>query len=134
MKTLVFSVFVSLILVSCSGGSQKKSSDPINESTVYVYYFHGKQRCKTCMAVENITKQTITDNYNGNDKVKFVEVETDNADNTPLVEKYQIAWNALIIAQGDKHIDITNDAFATAVNSPEVLTEQIKTEVNKLIE
>jgi len=123
-----------LLLASCGGDNQKKKAEQTDASAVYVYYFHGKQRCKTCIAVENVTKRTIAETYGKSDKVKYIGIETDEKENGPLVEKYEITWNALIIARGDKHVDITNDAFATAVNSPDALTEQIKSEVNKLLE
>lgn len=134
MKTFIISVFTVFILISCGGKNSQKTVEQADDSTVYVYYFHGKQRCKTCIAVEDVTKQTITNEYNGNDKVQFVEVKTDEAVNASLVEKYQVTWNALIIAKGEDHIDITNDAFATAVESSEILAEHIKTEVNKRLE
>ncbi|WP_018108509.1 hypothetical protein [Bacteroides propionicifaciens] len=50
------------------------------------------------------------------------------------MEKYEVSWNALIIAKADKSIDLTEQAFATAVNSPEVLEAKLKEEVNKLAE
>jgi len=37
----------------------------------------------------------------------------------------------LIIAKGDDFVDITEQAFATAVSNPESLTNLIKNEVNK---
>lgn len=133
MRTQILLVLTAVILASCGGGNQKKETVQTDASTVYVYYFHGKQRCKTCMAVEKVVKETIENAYSGNDRVKYVEVKTDETQNESLVGKYEVTWNALIIAKGDKHTDLTNDAFATAVNSPEVLTEQIKTEVNTLL-
>jgi hypothetical protein len=134
MKTLIMSIFVCFILVSCGEGTQRKSEKQTNDSVVYVYYFHGKQRCKTCIAVEEVARQTVTDNFNMNSKVKYIEIRTDKKENEKLIEKYEITWNALIVAKGDNYIDITNDAFSVAVNSPEVLAEQIKTEVNKFLE
>ena len=49
------------------------------------------------------------------------------------MEKYEVSWNALIIAKGDKYINLTEQAFANAINSPEVLAKLIKDEVNKNI-
>jgi hypothetical protein len=47
------------------------------------------------------------------------------------VEKYEISWNGLIIDKGGNVINITEQAFANAVNSPDVLADLIKSEVNK---
>lgn len=134
MRTIIIALLAAVMLTACGNGGTKKATTEADNSTVYVYYFHGKQRCKTCMTVEKVTLKTIEDTYAGNDKVKYVEVRTDETNNAALVEKYQVTWNALIIAKGDDNIDITKEAFATAVNSPEMLTEQIKTEVNKRLE
>lgn len=133
MKTQILLVLVAVILASCSGGNQKNEVEQIDASTIYVYYFHGKQRCKTCMAVEKVVKETVENTYGGNDQVKYMEIKTDETENESLLGKYEVTWNALIIAKGDKHTNLTTDAFATAVNSPEALTEQIKTEVNRLL-
>lgn len=104
---------------------------PTAASVVNVYYFHGKQRCKTCIAVGDVTEKTIKEVYANNPNVKFVEVKTDEKENAGLVEKYEVTWNALIIAKGEDSIEITKQAFANAVNNPEKLTDLIKTEVKK---
>lgn len=134
MRNLIISICAGLMLVSCGNGTQKKSVEQTDNSTVNVYYFHGKQRCKTCVAVGNVTKETVKTTFANNSNVKFTEILIAEKEFENLIEKYEISWNALIIAKGDEYVDITNDAFATAVNSPEVLANQIKTEVNKFLE
>lgn len=103
-------------------------------SIVNVYYFHGKARCKTCIAVGDVSKETIEKAFAGNSKVKFTEVNTADKTNDALVEKYEVTWNALIIAKGDQSEDLTEQAFATAVENPEKLTENIKSVVNSMLE
>ena len=142
MKTLKTIIFTFLILISCDNGNQKKPVEQFQtqeqaqtvDTNVYVYYFHTKLRCKACVAVESVARQTIADNFAGNDNVKYVEVKIDDAGDEQLIEKYRVAWNTLLITKGDQKINITNDAFAWAENSPEVLTEQIMTEVNNFLE
>ncbi|MDL2308330.1 nitrophenyl compound nitroreductase subunit ArsF family protein [Bacteroidales bacterium OttesenSCG-928-C03] len=134
MKNLIISILACLMFASCGNGNQEKPVAEVDISTVYVYYFHGKQRCKTCVAVENITQQTIAENFGGNDNVKYIEVKTDETENESLIEKYEIGWNALIIAKGDEYVDITNDAFATAVKYPEKLRTLIKQTVDAIKE
>ena len=139
-KTVIVSIFYCLILMSCNNASHEKAVEQSQisvqafDTTVYVYYFHTKVRCKECIAVESVTKQTITENFGDNDNVKYIEVNIDDVKDEQLIEKYRIAWNTLLITQGDKKINITNDAFAWAINAPEVLTEQITMEINKFFE
>lgn len=142
MKNLIIVASMALVMLSCGNKSKttqgesnitEMSESKIESTLVYVYYFHGKQRCKTCVAVGDLAKKTIENAYAGNDKVRFVEVNTSEKEYADLVEKYEISWNALIIAKGDQFTDLTEQAFATAVNSPEILENLIKETVNKNI-
>ena len=90
----------------------------------------GKQRCKTCIAVEKVTKTTIDSLFASEPKVNFLVVLTDDEANKALVEKYEIGWNSLIIAKGDNFVNITEEAFATAIKEPNTLVELIKKEVS----
>lgn len=109
MKNLMIALLAVFALVSCGNRNSNKAQNNETTSTetvaqaaqsdiVYVYYFHGKQRCKTCIAVGDVTEKTIKDLYANNPKVKFVEVKTHEEGNAALVEKYEVTWNALIIA------------------------------------
>lgn len=142
-RNLLLILFIAILAMACSnnGKTEQKESNQSavttnteDNSIIKVYYFHGKQRCKTCIAVGNLAQKTIEEAYAQNDKVQFIEVDTSNKEFADLVEKYEVSWNALIIAKADKSIDLTEQAFATAVNSPEVLEAKLKEEVNKLAE
>lgn len=139
MKKCILIGLFTVLLAACGGNTQKSNGQATGTETkeqvadasiVNVYYFHGKQRCKTCIAVEKVTKETIEKAYADNKHVHFVEVNTEDKANAALVEKYQVTWNALIVEKGDNHIDLTKEGFANAVNTPGVLTELIKKEVN----
>lgn len=137
MKNVLLIMLSLFLVAACGSGGQKKAQNgattenkTADSNTVYVYYFHGKQRCMTCNTVEKVAKEAIEANYASNSNVKFVVLPTDDKANEALVEKYEISWNGLIIAKGDNSINITEQAFANAVNSPDVLKELIKNEVN----
>ena len=140
-KNLLLIGIIALLTMSCNSKGQSEKSEAttiestttVDASITNVYYFHGKQRCKTCIAVGDLAKKTIEETYAGNDKIKFIEVNTSEKEFADLVEKYEVSWNALIIAKGDKSTDLTEQAFANAVNSPEILENLIKEEVNKNI-
>ncbi len=139
MKKTVFAFLLIAVLTGCNQSANKADNSatttPTEDATlVSVYYFHGKQRCKTCIAVGNIAQETVGKAYADNSKVVFKEINTDEKANVDLVEKYQVAWNALIIAKGEDFIEITDQAFATALSSPDALTDLIKEEVNKRLQ
>ncbi|MDM1035995.1 MULTISPECIES: nitrophenyl compound nitroreductase subunit ArsF family protein [Myroides] len=151
MKTTFLSLICmsALVTSSCSDKKNTQEQDALVESSiealdqeqtiqeksdntmVYVYYFHGKQRCKTCLAVGDLTKKTVEGAFASNELVKFIEVDTSEKQYSDLVEKYEVTWNALIIAKGDDSINLTEDAFATALTTPKVLEELIVEQVNK---
>ncbi|MBF6629224.1 MAG: hypothetical protein ITG04_12090 [Proteiniphilum sp.] len=148
MKRVLFILLAAITLTSCGTNEKKTDSADASvnttvstsevtsvasadSSTVYVYYFHGKQRCKTCIAVQNSAQETVNRMYGDNQKVQFLEIKTDEAVNKELVDRYGVTWNALIIAKGDDHIDLTQYAFANAVNNPEDLGEKLKSEVEQ---
>lgn len=142
MKTrnLLSIALIGLLVMSCTNKGQTNISErastvlevnTVDASVTNVYYFHGKQRCKTCIAVGELTQKTIKELYADNDKVRFIEVNTSDKQFADLIDKYEVTWNALIISKGEKHVDLTEQAFANAVNTPEVLVELLTDEVNK---
>jgi len=132
MKRVINLLVLIAIFAGCGqSGKKMENTVKIDETVVNVYYFHGKQRCKTCIAVQDVARETIEKNFSDNDKVRFIEINTSEKGNETLIEKYDVTWNALIIAFGDNYVEITDQAFATAVNNPQSLENLIKEEVNK---
>ncbi|MDR0206612.1 MAG: nitrophenyl compound nitroreductase subunit ArsF family protein [Bacteroidales bacterium] len=132
-KTTLFLILIA-IFASCGQKSKKAETIEISPEVVNVFYFHGKQRCKTCVAVQDVARETIEKYFAENNKVRFIEINTSEKGNETLIEKYEVAWNALIIAFGDNNVEITDQAFATAVNNPQSLENLIKVEVNKFLQ
>lgn len=68
MKRTVLLMVLSLVLVACGGGKSEaqKSNDQENtKDRIEVLYFHGKQRCATCMAIEQRMKETLEEQFAG---------------------------------------------------------------------
>jgi hypothetical protein len=139
MKNVALALLLLVSVAACNNQPGKKTENKeaqtavatADTSVVNVYYFHGKQRCKTCIAVGDVSKATVEKAYAGNSKVVFTEINTSEEAAKALVEKYEVTWNALIIAKGSDNIEITKQAFATAVENPQSLENLIKDEVNK---
>ena len=134
MKRITLALTLIIALTGCGQSSQKTANTAeqttIDTTIVTVYYFHGKQRCKTCVAVGDVARETVKKAFSDNDKVRFIEINTSKKGNDTLIEKYEVTWNALIIAKGENAIEITDQAFASAVNNPQSLENLIKEEVN----
>lgn len=128
-------VFLAAGCGPTSQGSKENNTETFTtENTkVIVYYFHGKQRCATCLAVQKVAEETCMENFGDNPDVKFAEIDMTKKINEALAEDYQISFSSLIIASGDYYKNLTDIAFANAVNKPEVVKEYIVSEVNEYL-
>ena len=97
---------------------------------VKVYYFHATRRCATCMAVEDVTKETLK-SYNGG-KVLFQSINREEDSKNPLIEKYKVNGQTLLLVKGDKVVDLTNDAFLYARTSPDKFKGKLKATIDSL--
>ena len=133
---IIISTFILIAIVAGCRQNNRKAESNIAEITadttvVNVLYFRVKQRCETCIAVAAVARKTVETVYSDNDKVRYMEIDNSDKANEALLEKYEVAWNALIIVKGDNAVDITQHAFFTAVSNPQKLENLIINEINK---
>lgn len=103
----------------------------VNKYTgIEVYYFHGTRRCATCNAVEKVAQESLKQYFG--DQITLKSINREEAKNSALVRKYQVAGQALIIVKGDKKIDLTAIAFMNAERSPFRVKSKIKETIDKL--
>jgi thiol-disulfide isomerase/thioredoxin len=139
MKQITFLLFIALIAVSCgqsktgSGNQEPTTAKVTDDVKVKVYYFHGKQRCRTCISIQEVAEQAVKQNFADNKEIRFVEIDFSDRANADLAEKYEITWSSLVVATENDHANITDQAFALVMSNPEALTELIVTETNKLL-
>jgi Na+-transporting NADH:ubiquinone oxidoreductase subunit NqrC len=135
MKRTALLLMLLAFFVSCGHNQKNSLNDTVtitdDSSVVNVYYFHGKKRCKTCVAVGDVAKETVNKYFAKNIDVRFIDINTGETGNDELIEKYEVTWNALIVSKGEEFVEITDQAFATAVKNPQSLENLIKEEVDK---
>lgn len=95
------------------------------------YYFHATRRCITCEAVEKISKETIAAGYS--DKVKFKVINREEDSDNPLVKKYEISGQTLLLVKGSEVKDVTSAAFMYAKNTPEKFEEKLKSAIESML-
>lgn len=146
-KTLSLLIAASWILVagalfsSCrqqpkQADEQTLAADVKQKDCVEVLYFHRKQRCATCNAIEAETKAAIAERFaaereKGELLLRVIDIS--QKENEPLVEKYEITWSSLLIirhSEGKEHVEnLTEFAFSHARRTPDQfrarLTESI---------
>lgn len=107
------------------------SQQTCNEaSAVEVVYFHATRRCTTCMAVEEITKEVLKENFES--KVTFTSIDREKDSKNKLLKKHKISGQTLLIVKGEKVINLTNDAFMYARSNPDKFKEKLKLTIESM--
>jgi thiol-disulfide isomerase/thioredoxin len=137
MKQLFFTGLICLLLAACgqSGGHDRNvvTELPGSDARVQVYYFHGKQRCVTCVTLQKVAEEAVKENFGANKDVAFVEIDFSERANQALAEKYEIVFSSLVIALGDAFKDITDESFALVMRNPDGLKALIAQETNAFL-
>ena len=124
-----------LCLTALPALAQTAASDRVE-----VVYFHGKQRCPTCLAIEKQTREAVEKDLQAARKqgrlaLRIVDIGT--AEGKRLARDYRVTWSALYVTgrKGgrEKRRDLTKFAFKNARNHPETFRKGLKAEVEKLL-
>ena len=143
MKKELLMIALCVGMVACGNGNAKnesKAEKQMKKDVVEVLYFHGKQRCATCMAIEKSTKELMESTFaeklkNGKLVFKSVDITQEET----LADKYEVSWSSLIIVDYDKNgkeeaTNMTEFAFGNARTNPDNfkkgVAEQISTMLN----
>ena len=134
MKKAIIYLISLLLIASCTGNkkaesvcekqngeAQQANQKAIDEKvgTVELLYFHGKQRCLTCMAIEKFSTETVAKEFqeqvdSGKLIYKIIDIDKEEA----LANKYKVASSSLILithtSQGEKVTNLTQFAFSCA--------------------
>lgn len=133
MNKIILLALTLVIFSSCNQRAGGNHSSEALTAEVVVYYFHGPQRCKSCLAIEEAARKAIAENFNNPEKVQFVEVNLDDKNFEEQIEKYEVAWSSLIIEKGVLYTNMTEKGFAMALSDPEGLQQAITTEINRYL-
>ena len=141
ISTLSFILFMGFVAVSAQHGNNATDENSTKSKVIFAdnqksgevkaYYFHGNVRCVTCEAVEKVSKEEIAAYYG--DKVSFESINREYEKNKTLVAKYKVSGTALLIDNGEKTVDLTNDAFLNARTKPEKLKSKLKSTIDSMM-
>ena len=141
ISTLSFILFMGVVAVSaqcCKGATADNSTsskvacaENQKSSEVKTYYFHATRRCATCEAVEAVSKEAIKKYYG--DKVTFESINREENKDNPMIEKYKISGQTLLIIKGDKVVNLTNDAFMNARTNPDKFKSKLKSTIDSMM-
>ena len=132
MKYLRF-LFVISILAS---GIMTFARNGETGKRVEAYYFHFTQRCETCLAVEASAKENLEVLYPDLVKagtITFQAINLNDKSSKPLAKKLKVPGQSLLLVQGDKQVNITNEAFLYARPNPDKFKALMKEKVDGLL-
>jgi len=105
---------------------------------VEIFLFHRTQRCTTCIAIGELSGQTVRERFGPEvmeGKVVFREVNIDESQNKELAEKFQASGSALFInavRNGSDNIEQDSGVWRLT-NSPEVFKNYLAEKINILL-
>ncbi len=142
MKRIVLWMMLSLGLSACGGGNSKtqKSNDADNtKDRIEVLYFHGKQRCATCMAIEQRTRETLEEQFADelkNGSIVFRIIDISHPENEAQADKYEVTWSSLFVcrwkAGRETPENLTEFAFGNARTAPEAFKAGLAARIREL--
>lgn len=124
MKNLILMLAMCLGVIACSNSNStndKATEEESKKDCVEVLYFHGKQRCATCMTIEKNAKEVLETQFAEelkNGTVVFKSIDISKDENEKIAAKYEVTWSSLIISRWkdgkESHENLTEFAFANA--------------------
>ena len=125
----VMTLFVSVVM------AQPKARDHVE-----VIYFHGKQRCATCNAIETQVREVVDNAFAKEKKagkvvLRVVDISTEEG--KKLAKDYRISYSSLFIngwTNGkEKRNDMTRFAFDNARKQPDAFKKGVTDKIKELL-
>ena len=143
MRSTLTILMVSLVMLACG---QRTNAETDNEPTkqvkdyVEVLYFHGKQRCVTCRAIEQRTKEVINAQYAKqmqSGKVVLRVIDISMKEDEAIAGKYQVTWSSLFLVSHkngkEQAENLTEFAFGNARSNPDKFKEGLQLRINQAL-
>ena len=131
---LVVIVFCLSACGQTNGNNAKAESE---KGAVQVLYFHGHQRCATCVALEERTKELLESEYlaaQNEGKLKFRSIDFSESEGEAIADRYEVAFSSLLLDKDGTVVNLTDMGFRYARTEPESFKANLKAEIDKLLE
>lgn len=125
-KIQLLSITIVLILGNFISNAQTE-----NQAKLQAYYFHNAARCVTCKTVEAEAKTNLKELYGEN--VTFQALNLEDKATQELAKKLKVSGQTLLVTNGKKQVNLTNDGFLYAVTNPNKFKSIIKEKVDPLV-
>ena len=121
---MFFAIMIGL--VSCGSGDNTATAKSPEKDRVEVIYFHGKQRCATCMSIEKNAKEVVNTFFADklkNGTVVFRTVDISTPEGEKIADKYEVTWSSLFVNKWkdskESRNNLTEFGFGNARKNPD---------------
>lgn len=129
-------LFLTIAFLFSFGGMAQVAKD----AYVEVLYFHGKQRCVTCKAIEKHTKEVVNTDLAElvkKGKLRFREVDISTPKGETLADKYRVSWSSLYVNKWkngkEERNDMTRFGFQNARNNTAAFKKELIRKIKQLL-
>ena len=143
MKRLVLMTIVALVFMTGATLAQQKRTErkAVPKTVVEVLYFHSKQRCPTCIAIGNNSKDVVSRYFAKEVKagqVKFKEIDISTPAGEKIGDKYHVTWSSLYVNQWkngkEKRCDMTSFGFGNARSNTQAFRTGLINKIRQLLQ
>ena len=128
-------LFMVVSLFAMMALAQTKVKDHVE-----VMYFHGKQRCVTCMAIEKYAKEVVEKDFANekkSGKVVFKIVDISTTEGAKIAKNYRVTWSSLYVngwKNGqEQRNDMTQFAFKNARKNANEFKKGVSGKIKELM-
>ena len=128
-------LFVVMSLFAMVALAQTKVKDHVE-----VMYFHGRQRCVTCMAIEKNARDVVEKDFANekkSGKVVFKVVDISTPEGAKIAKDYRVTWSSLFVngwKNGkEKRNDMTQFAFKNARKNADEFKKGVNVKIKELM-
>lgn len=133
---MIFALVIGL--VSCGNNENAANAKSPEKNRVEVIYFHGKQRCATCMAIEKNAKEAVNTMFADEVKkgtVVFRTVDISTPEGEKIADKYEVTWSSLFVNKWkdgkETRNNMTEFGFGNARKNPNGFKKGLADKIRK---
>jgi len=138
MKNFILIFALIIGLTSCDNRENTTKTNSPEKDRVEILYFHGKQRCATCMAIEKNTIEAINTMFANELKdstVVFKNVDISTPEGERLADKYEVTWSSLFVNGWKNGLETSNNmtkfGFANARKNPDAFKKGLADKIRQ---
>ncbi|MCH4156825.1 MAG: nitrophenyl compound nitroreductase subunit ArsF family protein [Muribaculaceae bacterium] len=140
-RTIIIAILAIFCFAGISAAQNKRVQKRLSSPTrVEVMYFHGKQRCPTCIAIGKYSQEVLNSFFAAQVKkgqVKFREIDISTPEGEKIADSYHVTWSSLYVTQlkngKEIHNDMTSFGFQYARSNTQAFKNGLRNKITQLL-